>query len=67
MLTEKYLLVDRGNSTFLAGGWRLSSILLVRKTLQFFSNFFQNLKTPYLMIHSTDYFFNLNFLVEHNR
>ena len=67
MLTEKYFLVDRGNSKFLAGGWRLPSILLVRKTLQFFSNFSPNLKTLYLMIHSTDLFFNLNFLVEHNR
>ena len=46
---RKFFLVEKGNSKFLASGWRLPSILVVRKTLQ-------NFKTLYLMIHSTDLF-----------
>ena len=46
----------RGISKFLATGWRLSFILLVKKKLQFLPNLSQNLKSLYLMIQSTDFF-----------
>ena len=46
----------RGISKFLASGWRLSFILLVKKNLQFLPNLSQNLKSLYLMIQSTDFF-----------
>ena len=40
----------RGISKFLACGWRLSFILLVKKNLQFLPNLSENLKSLYLMI-----------------
>ena len=46
----------RSISKFLASGWRLSFILLVKKNLQFLPNLSQNLKSLYLMIQSTDFF-----------
>ena len=51
----------RGISKFLASGWRLSFILLVKKNLQFLLNLSQNLKSLYLMILKP---FSM---VEHNR
>ena len=58
----------RGISKFLATGWRLSFILLVKKKMQFLPNLSQNLKSLYFMIQSTDFFKLKPFsMMEHNR
>ena len=56
LLAEEFFLVGRWINQFLASGWGFCSIQLVRKTLQFLSNFSQNIKNPYLMIHCADLF-----------
>ena len=55
------LLVGKRISNFLASGWRLSSILLVMKTLQILPNWSQNFKTLYVMIHYADLFLTKTF------
>ena len=62
LMTAKFFPGWNGISKFLASGWRLTSIPLVRKTLQFLSHFSQNSKAFYLSIHPTDVFFNLHVL-----
>ena len=56
LLPSNFFLVGRQIIQFLASEWRLSSILLVRKSLQFLPNMSPNFKILYLMIHYADVF-----------